>query len=293
MADLKEQLELIYKWLQGTFDNNCQYQLETEIQKREGKEPRYDWVWAKFFPANVPKFGDHVLFVRQGHRATSQVYRQRVYKFQISNEESCVMNQIYTLKDESWFEKAEKDPSSVADLDPIGDAKCLDGCGVYWKFLPEKNRFHGTTKEGTCRFESRFFPGKTIIASSDIYLDSSELWTHDKGVDTDGNKMYGFQSDEHHKFLHREIYKGSANHEGSVQELEVTIHNQGEEVKLDNTDYVVKLEQVIKVETREKALRLSVHAKGQEEAIGESIGDWNAAMIDGEFGSVKIKLEKK
>jgi hypothetical protein len=49
------------------FDNNCQYQLEKAMQKREGTEPvtvpRYDWAWAKVFAANLPKFaiGDHVL----------------------------------------------------------------------------------------------------------------------------------------------------------------------------------------------------------------------------------------
>lgn len=129
----------------------------------------------------------------------------------------------------------------------------MEGCGVYWKILPEENRFHGTTKEGTCRFECKFFPGKTIIASSDIYLNPSELWTQDRGVDTDGNKMYGFKSDEHHKFLHCDVYKGSANYEGSVQV--VTIHNQGEEVKLDNK-YVAKLEQVTEVKTREKSAKV-------------------------------------
>ena len=290
MADLKEQLELIYNWFQGTFDNNCQYQLENEVQKREGTEPVHEWVWTKFFAANVPNFGDHVLFARQGFHATGQVYRQRLYKFQINGEEGCVMNQIYKLKDESWFEKAENDPSSVEDFDPISGAECLEGCGVYWKFLPEENRFHGTTKEGTCCFESKFFPGKTIIASSDIYISSSELWTQDRGVDTDGNKMYGFKSDEHHKFLHCGVYKGSAKFEGSV--LEVTLHNQGEEVKLDNK-YVIKLEQAIEVETRGKVLRLSVHAEGREEAIGKVTSDWNASMIGGEFSNIRIKLEKK
>ena len=289
MADVKEQLELIYSWFQGTFENNCQCQLEKEVQKREGTEAVHDWVWSKFFAANAPKFGDHVLFARQGFCATGQVYRQRVYKFQINSEEGCVMNLIYKLKDESWFEKAEKNPSSVADLDPATDAECLEGCGVYWKFIPEENRFHGTTKKGRCRFESKFFPGKTIIASSDIYLDSSELWTLDRGVDTDGNKVYGFKSDEHHKFLHHDIYKGSAKYEGNVRE--VTIHNQGEEVKLDDK-YVMKLEQAIEVETKEKVLRLSIYAEGQEEAIGKVIGDWNARMIGGEFSNIKIQLER-
>lgn len=288
MASLKEQLELIYQWFQGKFDNNCQYQLEKEVQKREGTEPGHDWVWTKFFAVDVPKFGDHVLFARQGFRATGQVYRQRVYRFQVNDEEGCIMNQIYKLKDESWFEKAENDPALVGNLDPR-DAECLEGCGVYWKFLPEEKRFHGTTKEGTCRFESKFFPGKTIIASSDIYLDSSELWTHDRGVDTDGNKMYGFKSDVHHKFLRCDSYKGSANYGGSIRE--VVIHNQGEEVKLD--DKYVTLEQVIEVETREKVLRLSVHAEGQEGAIGEVIGDWNASVIGGQFSNIKIKVEKE
>ena len=68
--------------------------------------------------------------------------------------------------------------------------------------------------------------------------------------------MYGFKNDEHHKSLHCDVYKGS------VQE--VTIHNQGEEVKLDDK-YVMKLEQVVKFE---KMLRLSIYFEGQEEVIG-------------------------
>lgn len=39
-------------------------------------------------------------------------------------------------------------------------------------------------------------------------------------------------------------------------------------------------------------LRLSVHAEGQEGAIGNMIGDWNASAIGGEFGNIKIVLEK-
>ena len=42
-------------------------------------------------------------------------------------------------------------------------------------------------------------------------------------------------------------------------------------MKLDDK-YVIKLEQAVKVETREKVLRLSVYAEGQEEAIGNVMG---------------------
>ena len=291
MADLLKQLELIYHWFQGTFDNNCQYQLEKELQIRDGPEPVHDWVWTKFFTVDTPKFGDHVLLARQGFRTTGHVYRQRLCKFQINVEEGCVMNQIYKLKDESWFEKAEANPSLLAHLDPETDAECLEGCGVYWKFSPEENRFHGTTKEGKCRFNSKFFPGKTIIASSDTYLSPGELWTQDRGVDTDGNEMYGFKSDEHHKFLRCDEFKGSATISNECEQ-EVSIHNQGGEVKLDGNEYTLKLEQAIEVETRAKVLRLSVYAEGQEEPIGMVVSNWSADIIGGEFGKIKMHLEK-
>ena len=52
-----------------------------------------------------------------------------------------------------------------------------------------------------------------------------ELWTLDRGVDTDGNKMYGFKCDEHYKFLRYSMYKGIAI--VNKAEYEVTLNNQG------------------------------------------------------------------
>ena len=53
-------------------------------------------------------------------------------------------------------------------FDARNDAVCLEGCSVLWEYIPSEKRFHGSTTEGTCRFESTFFPGKTIIATSDM-----------------------------------------------------------------------------------------------------------------------------
>lgn len=292
MVELEKQLKLVYSWLQGEFDNNCQYQRELELQKSSGKtEPAHDWVRIKCFPADLPKFGEHVLLVRQGFRS-GQLYRQRLYKFEVNYEEGCVVNQIYRLKDESLFEKAEDNPSSVAHLDPVTDAEYMKGCAVYWKFLPDDNQFHATTKQGSCRFQSKFFPGKTIISNSDIYLSSTELWMHDRGVDTDGNKMYGFKSEEHHKFLHCETYKGSAEYEGHSAQ-KVSVHNQGGEVRLGAGRYVLKLEQVIEVETDCKLLKLTISdPEGQDNVVGKVVSDWNAGVIGGEFGKFKVYLEK-
>lgn len=283
--NLDKQLELIYSWLQGHFDNNCQYHSEKET----GKDAGHDWVWSKFFAADVPKFGSHVLVARQGLHSTGQIYRQRIYNFQISSEEGCIVNQIYKLKDESWFEKAENDPSSVLNLDPVADAECVDGCEVYWTFIPKENRFHASTKEGTCRFESRFFPGKTIIATSDIFLSSTELWTQDRGVDTSGNKMYGFQSDSHHKLVRCEMYKGKT--EYGDQSEEVSIHNQGGKTELRN-GVTVKLEQAFNVGMNCKVLQLSLLSDGQEKPTGVALSNWNASTIGVQCNNMSILLVK-
>jgi len=288
--DLQKQLDLLYQLFQGTFDTNRQCQLEKELQKTE--ESTHDWVWTTFFAVDTPNFGTHVLLARQGFRATGQVYRQRLYKFQINPEKNCHENQIYKLKDESLFEKAQDDPSVVANLDPNKDAECMEGCSVFWEYLPQENRFHGSTREGTCRFASKFFPGKTIIATSDIFIGPEELWTLDRGVDTDGNKIYGFKSDEHHKFVRTTAYKGVVKFKGQVQEL--SLHNQGgiAYVVVANSNFFVKLEQAVEVDTSVKVLRLSV--QGKEEPVGSAVSDHSASLIGIKLPEgIEILLQKK
>lgn len=287
--DLQEQLDLLYQWFQGTFDTNRQCQLEKELQKTE--ESTHDWVWTTFFAVDTPNFGTHVLLARQGFRATGQVYRQRLYKFQINPENNCLENQIYKLKDESLFEKAQDDPSVVANLDPNKDAECMEGCSVFWEYLPQENRFHGSTREGTCQFASKFFPGKTIIATSDIFIGPEELWTLDRGVDTDGNKIYGFKSDEHHKFVRTTAYKGVVKFKGQVQEL--SLHNQGgiAYIVVANSNFFVKLEQAVEVDTKVKVLRLSV--QGNEEPVGSAVSDHSASLIGMKLPEgIEILLQK-
>ena len=287
--DLQRQLDLLYERFQGTFDNHMQCQLEKELQKRDGTDPVHDWVWKRVFPVDVPNLGPRVLLERQGFRATGQIYRQRLYKFRINAGEGCVENEIYKLKDESLFERAESDPLVVAQLDPQVDIECMEGCSVYWKYLQEENRFHGTTMEGKCRFASKFFPGKTIIASSDIYIGPEELWTHDRGVDTDGNKMYGFKSDEHHKFVRCTMYKGNVTLEGQSQEI--SLHNQGGEAKVGETNYSVTLAQAIDVDTKIETLRLSL--LNRSDVMGMTMTDPNVCLIGGKFGEIQISLVKQ
>ena len=291
VMDLQKQLDLLHQLFQGTFDTNRQCQLEKELKKADdGFKSEHDWVWSTFFAVDTPNFGTHVLLARQGFRATGQIYRQRLYRFLINTQRNCVENQIYKLKDESLFEKAQEDPSVVANLDPNKDAECMEGCSVFWEYLPQQNRFHGSTMEGTCRFASKFFPGKTIIATSDVFIDAEELWTLDRGVDTDGNKMYGFKNDDHHKMVRTTTYKGIVKFKGHAQEL--SLHNQGgnADVVVANSKFSVKLEQAVEVDTTVKVLRLSLQSN--EEPVGSAVSDPNAALIGMTLQGIEILLQK-
>ena len=296
VMDLEKQLDTIYRWFQATFDSYGQYHIEKEAGKSSGAKPIHDWVFSKFFAVTMPKFGEHILLARQGFRETGKIYRQRVYLFHVNEKEGCVENKIFKLKDESLFEKAEQDPSVVTGLDPSSDAECMDGCSVFWEYLEGKNLFHGATKEGSCRFESNFFPGKTIIATSDIFVGPNHLWTLDRGVDTDGNKIYGFKSDEHHKFILCRTYDGIARFVNEDATTEVVLHNQGGEARVGDTGYVVKLAQVVEPDAGDhpSVLRLSVHKDGEDEPLGMAVSDPDSVVIGGVFAkNLYIHLRKR
>ena len=105
-------------------------------------------------------------------------------------------------------------------------------------------------------------------------------------MDTDGNKLYGFNCETHHKFLHCVTYKGRV--EYGDQSDEVSVHNQGGKAKLgDGT--TVKLEQAYVMNC--KVLQLSF-LKEQEEPIGVVLSSWDASQIGGLIADVKILLER-
>lgn len=282
--DLERQRDLLYQWFQGEFDNFQQWQYEKEMERKGCGEAVHDSVFSMFYNVSVPKIGTHVLLARQGFKKTGQVYRKRMYSFIINLEEKCVENKIYKLKDESLFDKARQDPTIMIDLDPTTEVECLDGCGVVWKYIPEENRFHGCTRVGTCRFKSTYFPGKTIIASSDILIGPDHLWTQDRGVDTDGNKVYGFQSEDHHKFLHCMLYKGIVRLGVDKDSHEVLLHNQGGTFVIEGTEYSLMLAQSIELDTKASVLRLSLLKNGEEEVLmGVALCDPESRVIGGVF----------
>ena len=292
--DLEKQLELIYQWFQKKFDNHMQCQFERELQKRDGSEPLHGWVFSVLTAASAPRVGTHVLLAKRGFRDTGKIYRRRMYSFHVNEEAGRVQNDIYRLKDESLFDRFEEDPSVVSSLDPSSDAEKIEGCSISWEYLPDKNCFHGTVAAGTCQFQSTYFPGKTIIATSDTIIGPDYMWTRDRGVDLDGNKMYGFKSDEHHKCLQCTPYKGVVSFGTEKQTQEIVIHNQGGEMKIGEAKCSVKLAQSVDLESRATVLRLSVHRDGQDEAVGMALADPDSSVIGGVFaGGVKVHLVRQ
>ncbi len=108
-------------------------------------------------------------------------------------------------------------------------------------------------------------------------------------MDTDGNKLFGFKVDEHHKFLRRTFYQGTVTVAGQPQEL--SLHNQGGRVDVTASGRAVELAQV--GEKEDMILKLSVLEEGKEDAVAEVITDPGAKVIGGKLGGLEIFLQKQ
>ena len=295
MLSLSEQIATIYQWLQGRYDTYTQWQAEkTAYENGSGLEPVHDWVQTHIFPLKVPALGSHVLGVRQGFRK-GELYRQRLYRFKICEEEGCVINYCYKLKNETLFEKAEFDPSALVDINS-DDTELIEGGTVYWEYIEKEQRFHASTKEGACRFISSYAPGKTIIATSDVYLKKDELWSLDRGVDTDGNKIYGFKSNIHHKFTRCALFKGELIVNKEVRKIE--LHDQGGETQatFGSQTFTIILGQIEYTKDGPlrgaKLLQLSLFKEGQEEAVWSTVCDHGSKLVGGLSQAMEVYLER-
>ena len=62
------------------------------------------------------------------------------------------------------------------------------GCEVYWK--RKGNQFEGYLKENACNYYSKRF-GKQVYLNETLILRKDALLLDDKGVDEDGNLVFG------------------------------------------------------------------------------------------------------
>jgi hypothetical protein len=183
---LDDEFALFLRWFPGEYDNN-----EQVWQQREdglADEALHERIHHRFVAAPAPAVGEHVFFVLQTmNDDLTQVYRQRVYSFDLLPEEDAIRLRIYRMKDEAAYRDAWKDPASLESLTP-DQLTTLPGCEVYWRYNGEF--FDGTMKPGACHFSSRE-TGQEIYISDTLRLTDQEIWIGDKAVDAQGNYVFG------------------------------------------------------------------------------------------------------
>ncbi|MEM7283457.1 MAG: chromophore lyase CpcT/CpeT [Pseudomonadota bacterium] len=191
---LEKDLALLMQWFPGEYDNQEQVYFQQELEVPE--DHRHERTHHIFYKADLPSFGDHVLYVQQYlDDDPDKIYRQRIYALKADHDENAVRLTIHTPKDVKALVNAHLEPKKLEGLTPE-DTTTLSGCDVFWK--RQSNQFVGYMKEDACTFESRR-SGKTIIINDDLVLTESELWISDRARDTDGNRVFGHPTGIPHK----------------------------------------------------------------------------------------------
>ncbi len=191
---LLRDLDRLMEWFPGEYDNQEQVYFEKELDVPE--DLRHERTHHIFFKADLPEFGDHVLYVQQYiDDDPDKIYRQRIYVFTPDMEENAIRLTIHTPNDVKALVNAHLDPEKFKGLTPK-KTKVLPGCEVFWQ--RQANHFVGYMKEDACTFESKR-SGKTIVINDDLMLTDNELWISDRANDAQGNYVFGNKAGVPHK----------------------------------------------------------------------------------------------
>lgn len=184
--DLYEDLEEMLSWFPGEYDNDLQVSKQKEENVSEELLHRH--THHLFQPIEV-KFTDHATLYAQQyqHYNPEDIYRQRIYSFDIDKEEEAVRLTIWTPNDPPALKGLHLNKKLQASL-TVDDFTLKPGCEVYWK--REGNEYHGYLKKNACNYYSTRFE-KQVYLNETLILRKDALLLHDNAVDKDGKSIFG------------------------------------------------------------------------------------------------------
>jgi len=166
-------LKLLYSMMQGSYDSSQQakedesyYDISLEMQP----------IWKDI--------NGNWLFVEQALSTTKdKPYRVRVYEIK-QIDKNTYISEVYTIKDESRFYGAFKNPSLLNTL-TTDDILLKEGCGVV--LTKTANGFEGKTGDDSCKSSLR----GASVARSQVTLNANQIISWDQGFDKEGNQVWG------------------------------------------------------------------------------------------------------
>jgi len=184
--NLEADLEEMLSWFPGEYDNDKQIKdLETKNTPEELMQRHTHHL---FQPVNV-KFTNHrTLYAQQyQHYNPEDIYRQRIYAFDIDSIEEAIRLTIYTPKDLTAIKDLHLNEAYQNSLS-ADDFILKPGCEVYWKRVGEE--YQGYLKKNACNYFSTRF-NKQVYLNETLTLRKDALLLHDKAVDEEGNSVFG------------------------------------------------------------------------------------------------------
>lgn len=289
-------------WFPGEYDNHEQ----VWQQKLDGVEHALEHLHHIFSPVAAPSIGENIFFVQQyldGDPAN--VYRQRLYRFDIDADEQAIRLTIFSFRDEQRYRDAYLEPSVLRGLTGA-DLIVRPGCEVYWTFV--EDYFKGYMKERACSFVSKR-SGKEIFVTDNLRLTPDEIWIRDEAFDADGNRIFGNVDGLHHKNRRVRYFSGwggvkIAGPGATADDDEwhfverFTLHNEGQIVPIVGKDgqssgYSIQLAYLTYQNTSRPVLKLGLIDDSTGETIAYSWANPEAEMIGMNLRWAQVGLTAK
>lgn len=185
-SDLTQDLDELLAWFPGVYDNHAQ--IEAERVDDIDTNLRHRHLNHTFFPVEIDGIPGRQLYAQQyQHHDPADLYRQRIYAFETDEEENAIRLTIYTPKSPEQLTDIHLDPNRQSALSP-DDFILKPGCEVYW--TRGNDQFDGYLEPKACsyystRYETQVFLEETLTLRQDALL------LNDRGVDDDGNLVFG------------------------------------------------------------------------------------------------------
>lgn len=183
---LQQDLDTLLAWFPGEYDNHEQVYKEATDKIEANKRHRqthhiFHEVQLDFIPGRK-------LYAQQSqHYDLNDLYRQRIYAFEIVEKEQAIRLRIYTPKEPKKLINGHLKPEVFEDLTE-DDFFLKPGCDVFWK--KEGSFFKGYLKKNECNYYSDRF-GKQVYLNETLILRKDALLLEDTATDNDGNAVFG------------------------------------------------------------------------------------------------------
>lgn len=183
---LKQDLIELLSWFPGEYDNHQQVYKEAVLDTPE--KMRHRQTHHIFAAVELEYITGQTIYAQQSqHYDLEDIYRQRIYAFEVDEIEQAIRLTIYTPKAPEKLINAHLDNSIFKTLTKE-DFFLKPGCEVFWK--RRNGQFEGYLKENACNYYSKRF-GKQVYLNETLILRKDALLLEDKGVDKAGNLVFG------------------------------------------------------------------------------------------------------